>query len=99
MGGKAKAAAKEAPKAEEVKEEEVEKAPTVVAEVEVGGVLLHFNRRAMLRILQQVGYFMRDQDGLMATVLSADKNGGSDPQNTMSVRQSRYVSVTDKLFE
>merc|ERR1712166_1352843 len=35
----------------------------------------------------------------MATVLSAGKEGGSDPQNVMSVRQSRYVSVTDKLFE
>lgn len=52
----------------------------------------------MLRILQQVGYFMRDQDQLVEAVLAAGR-GGDESQNVMSVRQSRYVSVTDKLFE
>jgi len=52
----------------------------------------------MLRILQQVGYFMRDQDALVDAVVNSGK-GDSDLNKTMSVRQSRYVSVTDKLFE
>jgi hypothetical protein len=60
--------------------------------------MLSFNRKAMLRILQQVGYFMRDQDSLIGAVLNTGK-GNTQPENTMSVRQSRYVSVTDKLFE
>jgi len=47
--------------------------------------------------LQQVGYFMRDQDMLMDAVLNPAK--ATDDQDNMSVRQSRYVSVTDKLFE
>jgi hypothetical protein len=58
--------------------------------------MMNFNRCAMLRILQQVGYFMRDQDELMYAVLNADKD--EDEQGT-KVRKSRYVSVTDKLFE
>merc|ERR1712093_386304 len=57
---------------------------------------MNFNRRAMLRILQKVGYFMRDQDELMYAVLNTGK--GEDEQG-MKVRQSRYISVTDKLFE
>jgi len=47
-------------------------------------------------IVQQISYFMRDQDSLMDTVLNTGK-GESNPQ--ISKRQSRYVSVTDKLFE
>merc|ERR1719420_1415668 len=41
---------------------------------------------------------MRDQDALMDSVLASEKGTG-DTENNMSVRQSRYVSVTDKLFE
>jgi len=53
----------------------------------------YFNRRAMMRILQQVGYFMRDQDMLMQAVLNAGK-GGSDERQL-----SRHVAVTDQLFD
>jgi hypothetical protein len=103
--GKAKGKSKAAPTApKEMKTEvddDVEETikPVAVAEIETGGVLLNFNRRAMLRILQQVGYFMRGQDALVEAVLADGKQGLDETPNVMSVRQSRYVSVTDKLFE
>jgi hypothetical protein len=61
------------------------------------GSCLHFSRRALLRIVQQVGFFMRDQDPLVEAVLAAERK--EEMSDGLSVRQSRYVSVTDKLFE
>jgi hypothetical protein len=60
-------------------------------------LLSSFNRASMLRVLQQVGYFMRDQHKLIASVLAQ----GADDQvgNKVGVRQSRYISVADKLFD
>jgi len=60
----------------------------------VGGMLSHFNRHAVLRIVQQVGYYMCE-DGAMQAALS--ENGGNGA--TGGLRQSRYISVIDKLFE
>eukprot|EP00928_Gymnodinium_smaydae_P070344 TRINITY_DN54196_c0_g1_i1.p1 TRINITY_DN54196_c0_g1~~TRINITY_DN54196_c0_g1_i1.p1 ORF type:complete len:1836 (-),score=531.89 TRINITY_DN54196_c0_g1_i1:66-5468(-) len=58
------------------------------------GQLSSFNRTATLRIVQQVGYFMRGQDKLIKNVVGED-----DADRGRGVRQSRYISVTDKLFE
>jgi hypothetical protein len=61
------------------------------------GANSHFNRTATLRIVQQVGYLMRDQDKLLDSVLArGDDTGNKGPGG---VRQSRYISVTDKLFD
>jgi len=53
-----------------------------------------FNRLAMMRIVQQTRYLMCDQDKLMSSVL-----GREDEGPVKGVRQSRYISVTDKLFD
>lgn len=44
----------------------------------------------MLRIVQQLGYLMCGQESLIESVLGQDSKG---------VRQSRYIVVTDKVFE
>lgn len=75
-----------------------------------GGVLSHFNRSAVLRIMQQVGYFMVDQNHIIEAVLAqrgedigdiASLTGSpkDDTGRGKSVRQSRYVAVADRLFE
>ncbi|CAE8684011.1 unnamed protein product [Polarella glacialis] len=70
-----------------------------------GGQLSHFNRFAAMRVLQQVGYYMRDQDEAMQMVLAKNVGGGSKGSSSPKdktgngVRGNRYVSVTDKLFE
>lgn len=46
------------------------------------GMLAHFNRAAAMRILQQVGYFMCDQDRIMQAVLKT--GGGLDDDFDMS---------------
>lgn len=61
-----------------------------------GGALSHFTRAATMRVLQQVGYFMRYQDEAMQSVLAKGASTGS-PKAGM--RANRFVSVTDKLFE
>jgi len=61
-----------------------------------GGALSHFTRAATMRVLQQVGYFMRYQDEAMQSVLAKGATTGS-PKAGM--RANRFVSVTDKLFE
>jgi len=66
-------------------------------DIETTGTLYHFSRNAMFRVVQQVGYFMRDQQHLVDVVLAAERK--EELGNGLSVRQSRYVSVTDKLFE
>merc|ERR1711920_50028 len=38
-------------------------------DIETTGTVFHFSRRSMLRIVQQVGFFMRDQDHVVETVL------------------------------
>mmetsp|Transcript_35478 Transcript_35478/g.93630 ORF Transcript_35478/g.93630 Transcript_35478/m.93630 type:complete len:1833 (-) Transcript_35478:32-5530(-) len=77
-----------------------------------GGILSHFNRASLLRIMQQVGYFMADQNHIIEAVLK-QQGGGEEPMSPSStmggskdenkkgqgVRQSRYVAVTDRLFE
>jgi len=71
----------------------------------VGGVLSRFNRLAALRVVQQLGYFMVDQDRALQAVLegSSDPNAISSNDNKNNSRgvpkQSRYISVIDKLFE
>mmetsp|Transcript_48429 Transcript_48429/g.85349 ORF Transcript_48429/g.85349 Transcript_48429/m.85349 type:complete len:1819 (+) Transcript_48429:195-5651(+) len=70
---------------------------------EIGGIAAHapppslasFNRKALMRIVQQTGYFMRDQDDILQKVLEV----GGDAENGEGLRQSRYISVTDKLFD
>jgi len=63
-----------------------------------GGTLSHFTRAATMRVLQQVGYFMRNQDEAMQSVLAKGSTGGS-PKAASGMRANRFVSVTDKLFE
>mmetsp|Transcript_133457 Transcript_133457/g.231981 ORF Transcript_133457/g.231981 Transcript_133457/m.231981 type:complete len:1798 (+) Transcript_133457:140-5533(+) len=60
-----------------------------------GGIVMNFNRKALLRIVQQVGYLMRDQDKLLDSVISTSEGTG----HGHGIRQSRYISVTDKLFD
>eukprot|EP00933_Yihiella_yeosuensis_P045171 TRINITY_DN4049_c0_g2_i1.p1 TRINITY_DN4049_c0_g2~~TRINITY_DN4049_c0_g2_i1.p1 ORF type:complete len:1832 (-),score=407.81 TRINITY_DN4049_c0_g2_i1:158-5284(-) len=64
-----------------------------------GGMLSYFNRNAVMRILQQVGFFMRGQDEVMSGILA--KASPQSPGDTGKGRAggNRYVSVTDKLFE
>lgn len=65
--------------------------------------LAHFNRTNAMRLVQQVGYLMRDQDALLQSVLQRVDDPGatntSVAQKGQGIRQSRYLSVTDKLFE
>jgi len=96
--GKAKASAKKTPKdtitpkATEAVEKVKEVVPEKVVVLPEPSVLSFFNRNATMRLMQQVGYFMRDQDKLLNAVLGQGDDG-------QGVRQSRYISVTDKLFE
>merc|ERR1712048_1387170 len=49
--------------------------PPVSQDPPEAGILSHFNRAASLRVVQQVGYFMRDQDRIIQAVLArADDN-------------------------
>jgi len=75
---------------------QISEAPEMSAlpELPVGGMLSHFNRHAVLRIVQQVGYYMRE-DRAMQAVLAENGSDGA----TGGLRQSRYISVVDKLFE
>mmetsp|Transcript_33036 Transcript_33036/g.77241 ORF Transcript_33036/g.77241 Transcript_33036/m.77241 type:complete len:1793 (+) Transcript_33036:44-5422(+) len=108
-GAKSKAKAKKGeagqPKKGKDKDAKGLSVPTPIAEktamdehLESG--LMHFNRNAMMRILQQVGYFMRDQDTIVNSILELESVGsGLTKGNTQGVRQSRYIQVTRKLFE
>ncbi|CAJ1460346.1 unnamed protein product [Effrenium voratum] len=56
-----------------------------------------FNRAAVMRVIQQVGYLMRDQHKIMDSVL-----GLQDEESTKKgdgVRQGRFVLMTDRLFD
>lgn len=56
-----------------------------------------FNRAAVMRVIQQVGYLMRDQYKIMDSVL-----GLQDEESTKKgegVRQGRFVLMTDRLFD
>lgn len=64
-----------------------------------GGMLSHFNRFAIMRVLQQVGYFMCNQDDVMEEVLSKGAGTQVSSPGGKGMRGNRYVSVTDKLFE
>lgn len=106
---KAPKATKKAAKAETTAKKKGKKGKTVAAVTEelmedaIGDIMPHaptsslasFNRKALLRIVQQTGYFMRDQDDILQKVL---ENTG-DAENGEGLRQSRYISVTDKLFD
>lgn len=59
-----------------------------------GSSIANFNRKALMRIVQQTGYFMRDQDDILNKVLDA-----ANEESGEGLRQSRYISVTDKLFD
>eukprot|EP00931_Biecheleriopsis_adriatica_P055456 TRINITY_DN32794_c0_g1_i1.p1 TRINITY_DN32794_c0_g1~~TRINITY_DN32794_c0_g1_i1.p1 ORF type:complete len:1805 (-),score=474.53 TRINITY_DN32794_c0_g1_i1:82-5496(-) len=57
----------------------------------------YFNRAAVCRIFQQVGYLMRDQHKIMDSIL-----GLQDEESLKrgdGVRQGRFVLMTDKLFD
>jgi len=64
-----------------------------------GGALSHFTRAATMRVLQQVGYFMRGQDEAMQSVLAKGSSDPASPKAGAGMRANRFVSVTDKLFE
>eukprot|EP00439_Symbiodinium_sp_Y106_P022523 s3867_g2.t2 len=64
-----------------------------------GGALSHFTRAATMRVLQQVGYFMRGQDEAMHSVLAKGSSDPASPKAGAGMRANRFVSVTDKLFE
>jgi len=81
-------------------------------EASEGGTLSHFNRAAILRIMQQVGYFMVDQDHITKAVLAQRGEDvddlatlattgmkDKDDKKPRGVRQSRFVAVTDRLFQ
>merc|ERR1719482_2199536 len=57
--------------------------------------LTYFNRRAMLRVLQQQAYYMRDQTEVVNFLLLPPE----DQRGSPTIRQSRYVTLIDKLFE
>jgi hypothetical protein len=100
--GKSKVAVPASPKKEDDDDNSLARSLTSVIDIEhPGGNVIHFSRRALMRIVQQMGYFMRDQDPLVEAVLSAERKEPDIPDGGtgMSKRQSRYVSVTDKLFE
>lgn len=61
-----------------------------------GGPLSYFARPATMRILQQVGYLMRDQDKLLESVLAKNEESSGKGQG---VRKSRYILTVDKLFD
>lgn len=61
--------------------------------------LANFNRKALLRIIQQTSYLMRDQDALMSFILNQDAKDQSDKDGKSVVKQNRFVTVTDKLFD
>merc|ERR1712216_115320 len=57
--------------------------------------LTGFSRTMIFRIVQQVGYFMRDQDKIIEAVLAREQPGNLPK----GVHQSRHISVTNKLFD
>jgi len=60
--------------------------------------LANFNRKALLRIVQQTSYLMRDQDSLMQFILNKEPQK-VDAGGVATVKQNRFVTVTDKLFD
>ncbi|CAD7972891.1 unnamed protein product [Amoebophrya sp. A120] len=65
-----------------------------------GGRLSFFNRPACLRIVQQLSYLMRDQEGIIRYIrrkkdAEKEKQDGGEG----NVRQSRFIAVIDKLFD
>ncbi len=62
-----------------------------------GGALSFFNRPASLRILQQLSYLMRDQEGIIRYIRR--KKDAEKEQGEGNVRQSRFIAVIDKLFD
>merc|ERR1719265_2973068 len=97
--GKAKGKAKEGKKAKEEKElTEEEKEALELARQQKS--LANFNRKALLRIVQQTSYLMRDQEALMQFILNTDTNKNADAMGgEKGVKQNRFVTVTDKLFD
>mmetsp|Transcript_109430 Transcript_109430/g.172525 ORF Transcript_109430/g.172525 Transcript_109430/m.172525 type:complete len:1919 (-) Transcript_109430:123-5879(-) len=62
------------------------------------GHLSHFNRAALFRVIQQISYLMRDQDQIVNTVLASEEGLTRELQG-QGVRTSRYITVTEKLFD
>jgi len=95
---KAKATTKDAPKPPKAtRRKTVEKVlERMKTDAPEGGLVAHFNRHATLRVLQQVGYFMAEQGEILDTLLRPEDAGTTQGHGP---RQSRYISVTDKLFE
>mmetsp|Transcript_20059 Transcript_20059/g.32091 ORF Transcript_20059/g.32091 Transcript_20059/m.32091 type:complete len:1224 (+) Transcript_20059:3-3674(+) len=62
------------------------------------GQLAHFNRNAIGRLLQQLGYYMRDQTAIVNTILASEEGLRLD-NKARGVRTSRYISVTEKMFD
>jgi len=57
-----------------------------------------FNRRATLRVLQQVAFFM-DMRNQASEVDAVGPKNTRQPEVSPALQQNRYLSVTDKLFE
>jgi hypothetical protein len=100
---KAKPKAKSEKAKEKLEKGKVDEEIAVSESLEAESTLAHFSRTSAMRLVQQVGYLMRDQDRLLESVLArvddpSASNGGAG-QRGQGVRQSRYLSVTDKLFE
>jgi len=100
---KAKAKAKSKSRAFKKESTEKEVAEKVVEILKLpelpdsGGLCSHFNRPSTLRVLQQVGRFLCEREDLLEAVLA--KPGDPGAQAGQGLRKSRYISVTDKLFE
>merc|ERR1719460_2917722 len=101
--GKAKGKAKEGKKAKEEKElTEEEKEALELARQQKS--LANFNRKALLRIVQQTSYLMRDQESLMQFILNQEPQKvfaqkENEGIGATTVKQNRFVTVTDKLFD
>jgi len=90
--GKSKAKGKAAPK----KSGHRKKKPKSDKSDECGQIA-HFNRKATFRLVQQIGFLMKDQHAIVASVLAAEE--GEVTTNNDGVRTSRYITVAEKLFQ
>jgi len=62
------------------------------------GILNMYNRVALLRVVQQLSYFMRDQNKLIQVLGNKSQEKSEDPE-LLAIKTSRFVSVVDKLFD
>mmetsp|Transcript_30389 Transcript_30389/g.48690 ORF Transcript_30389/g.48690 Transcript_30389/m.48690 type:complete len:1768 (-) Transcript_30389:337-5640(-) len=56
-----------------------------------------FNRAALMRVVQQVGFLMRDQHKIIDSVLGIQDEESA--RKGEGVRQGRFVAMTDRLFD